>query len=221
MLLRGARRTADAIATCPPAKKDDDIPCGRTLTHDLCGRCGTDDRADLHAFGEVALVVDLAHLSRCKCNLVAVGAVPLRCAERDFLLRELSGQRLLNRCTRVGCARHAHRLIDVGTPRERIADGAAETGRRTAERLDLRRVVVRLVLEHEEPVLIFSIHIDGHADAARIDFLGLIEILQLALCAQRLHPDDGDVHERHIAFVARIDRPAVIRILLIGLDDRQ
>ena len=82
-------------------------------------------------------------------------------------------------------------------------------------------MVVCLILEHEEPVLILPIHIDSHADAARIDLLGFVEILELALRAQRFHADDGDVHQGHIPLVALVECPAVIRIALIGLDNRQ
>ena len=82
-------------------------------------------------------------------------------------------------------------------------------------------MVVCLVLEHEEPVLIFSIHIYGDADAACVDLLGFVEVIKFALGAQRLHPDDGNVHQRHIALLAiLIERLAVIHVALIALNDR-
>ena len=166
-------------------------------------------------------MVDLAHLSRCKADLVAVGAVALGGTNRNLLLRELSGQRLLYQRARVGGSGHTHCLIDIGTSRERIADRTAKAGRRTAERLDLRRMIVRLVLEHEEPVLIFSVYIHGNMDAARVDLLRHIEIVQLALRTQCLHPDHSEIHQRHIALFIRVECLAVVRVLLIRLHDRQ
>jgi len=83
-------------------------------------------------------------------------------------------------------------------------------------------MVVRLVLEHEEPVLILAVHIHRNADAGRIDLLRLIEIIEFALGAQRLHPDDGNVHERHITLSAvLIECPAIVNVALVGLNDRQ
>ena len=166
-------------------------------------------------------MIDLAHLPRRKPDLVAVRAVTLRRTERDLLLGELARQRILDRCTRVIGARHAHRLIDVGTPRERVAYRAAKAGSRTAERLNLRRMVVGLVLEHEEPVLILPVHIHRDADAARIDLLRFVEIVELSLRTQRLHADDSDVHQCHIALLAvPIEQLAVIHVGLIGLKNR-
>ena len=82
-------------------------------------------------------------------------------------------------------------------------------------------MVVCLVLEHEEPVLIFSIHIYGDTDAARIDLLGRVEVIEFSLGAQRLHPDDGNVHQRHIALLAAlIEHLAVVHVALIALNDR-
>ena len=82
-------------------------------------------------------------------------------------------------------------------------------------------MVVRLVLEHEEPVLVLAVHIDRNADAARIDLLGRIEVIELPLSPQRLHPDDSDIHQCHITLLAvRIQHPAIVHIGSIGLKDR-
>ena len=220
MFLGRTRRAADAVAARAPAEQHDDIARLRTLTHDVDLRRRRDDRADLHAFGHVALVVDLAHLARGEADLVAVGAVARGRAQRDLLLRQLARQRLLEGTARVSGTGHAHGLIDVGTAGQRIADSTAEAGRRAAERLDFRRMVMRLVLEHDEPFLILAIHIDVHDDAAGVDFLGLVEILELALTAQRLHADDREVHERDLTLLAAVDVLAIGEILLVGRRER-
>ena len=82
-------------------------------------------------------------------------------------------------------------------------------------------MIVRLVLEHEEPVLILPVYIHGNMDAARVDLLRHIEIVQLALRTQCLHPDHGKIHQRHIALFIRVECLAVVRVLLIRLHDRQ
>ena len=72
MLLRGAGRTADAIAPRSPAEQHDHVARCGTLAHDLCGGRRTDDGTNLHALGEIAPMIDLVHLPRRKSNLVAV-----------------------------------------------------------------------------------------------------------------------------------------------------
>ena len=81
-------------------------------------------------------------------------------------------------------------------------------------------MVVRLILEHEKPVLILAIHINRHMNTACVDLLGFVEIPQFPLRTQSLHPDHGDVHEGHIALFTLIEGSTIIRILLIGLDER-
>ena len=222
MLLRRPCRAADAVASGASAEKNNNISRYGTLTHNLIRRYGAENRTDLHAFGKVALVIDFAYLPRRKSDLIAVGTVSFRRAERNLFLREFSGQCFLDRHTRVGCSRHAHRLIYIRASRKRVADRAAETGRRTAERLDLGRMVVCLVLEHEEPFLIPAVDIHRDADTGRIDLLRFVEIIEFPLRTQRLHPDDGNVHQCRIAlFSVLIECSAVIRISLIGLDNRE
>ena len=215
MLLGGTRRTAAAITPGAPADEDDDISRRRLCADDIFLRCRRDDRTDLHALCHVALMVDLAHLPRRKPDLVAIGAVAGCGAERDLLLRELAGKRVLDGAARIGRARHAHRLIDVGTAGKRIADRTAETGRRAAERLDLRRMVVRLVLEHDEPVFLLPVHVCLDDDAACIDLIALVEVFELSFPAKCLHAHDGDIHQCHIACFIGVNRLAVGEVLPI------
>ena len=162
-------------------------------------------------------MVDLADLARGEADLVAVGAVARSSAERNLLLRQLARQRLAERAARVGSTRHAHGLIDVRTARERIADSAAEARRRAAERLDLRRMVVRLVLEHDEPVFLLAADVGLDDDAAGVDFLGLVEVIEQAFLAQRLGADDGDVHERDRAVcILAVERVSVFLVLAVS-----
>ena len=171
VLLRRARRTAAAVAARAAADEHDDVTGCRALAHDVLLRCSRDDGTDLHALRHVALVVDLADLARRKADLVAVRAVASGSAERDLLLRQLARQRLAERTARISSARHAHGLVDIRAARERVADGTAKAGRRAAERLDLRRMVVCLVLEHDEPVFLLAADVRLDDDAAGVDLL--------------------------------------------------
>ena len=72
---------------------------------------------------------------------------------------------------------------------------AAQAGRRAAERLDLRGVVVRLILELDQPILGFAVDGDGHLDGAGVDLLALVEIRHKAAALERLRADDSHIHE--------------------------
>ena len=98
------------------------------------------------------------------------------------------------RVTRTG---HAHRLINVGATGQRVADRTAEAGSRAAERLDLGRVVMGLVLEHEQPVLVVAVHECLHLNGAGVDLLGLVDILQVAALFEHLSRNRTHVHQRY------------------------
>ena len=130
----------------PPSSTITSPGAGRLATH-VVGRRRAHHRADLHALGGVAGMVQLVHLAGCQADLVAVGRVARRRRGHQLALRQLARQRLAHGHERVGRAGHAHGLVDVAAPGKRVADSAAHAGGRAAERLDLGGMVVRLVLE--------------------------------------------------------------------------
>ena len=73
--LAGAGGPADAVTAGGPAQQHDHIPRDGLLPADIGLGRGADDRADLHALGNVAGVVDLVDLTGGQTDLVAVGAV--------------------------------------------------------------------------------------------------------------------------------------------------
>ena len=77
------------------------------------------------------------------------------------------------------------------------------------------------ILEHEEPVLVLAIDIHRDPYAAGIDLLRGIEIVQFPLRTQHLHPDHSEIHQRHVAFLPRIESLAVVGVFLIRFHDRQ
>ena len=141
-------------------------------------------------------MVDLVYKTGRKADLVAVGGVACRGGLAQLALRQLVFERFREGNGRVARAGHAHRLIDVGAAGERVADGAAEAGRRAAERFDLGRVVVGLVLEHEQPVLVVTVYECLYLDGAGVDLLGLVDVLKVAALLEYLGRDGTHVHQR-------------------------
>ena len=134
-----------------------------------------------------------------KTDLIAIARISLRGAQNQLLLRKLPLERLRYRDRRICRARHTHCLINVTSAGKRIADGAAKAGRRTAERLDFRRMIVCLVLEEDQPLLalgtIAVISLNGHDDRAGIVFMRLLAVCQLAVRPELLHADNREVHQ--------------------------
>ena len=113
--------------------------------------------------------------------LVAIAGVSARSLAADHLLGELPGDGVGDRLAHVARAGDAHCLIYVGPAGERVADGTAEAGGSATERLYLRRMVMCLVLELQQPFLGLSVHGGGHEDAAGVVFGALLQIVQFAL----------------------------------------
>ena len=121
---------------------------------------------------------------------------------RDLALRQLIFHRVRKALARVRAARHAHRLIDVRPPRKRVADRPAEAGRRAAERLDLRRVVMRFILEHDEVIAFPIVGLYLMSDRAGVDLLGFVHIRKLSRALRFLYIDCRKVHQAHVLFAA-------------------
>ena len=202
MRLGSAGGTTDAVATGTAAEQDDLVARGRGLAAHMIGWSRGHDRADLHALGHIARMVDLIHLAGGQTDLVAVGGVAGRGGGDELALGELAFKRFGNRHGRIGGTGHTHRLIHVGTAGKRVADAAADAGGRAAERFDLGGVVVGLVLEQEQPILVVAVHIHLHLDGAGVDFLGFVEILQNAVLLKPLRADRAHIHQAYRLGVA-------------------
>ena len=77
-------------------------------------------------------------------------------------------------------------MVDVGSSGEGVANRAAKASCRAAKGLDLGGVVVRLVLEHDEPLFLFPVDIDRNDDGGRVDFFGDFDIVEFARFAELL-----------------------------------
>ena len=143
-------RPPSRMTTSPGAGRSRRTWSGRRCAHDC---------ADLHALGSVAGVIQFRDLAGGKANLVAVAGVTGSGGGDQLALGQLAGHRLGDRLQRVGCAGHAHGLVDVAAAGQGVADGTADAGGSTAERLDLGGVVVGLILKQKQPVLQLAVDI--------------------------------------------------------------
>ena len=214
--LAGAGRAAAAVATRAPAQQHHAVARGGRLAAHVLGRGRAHHRADLHALGGVAGVVNFIHQPRGQTDLVAVGTVPRRRRGGQHALGQLAFDGVFHRLGGVGRAGDAHGLIDVAAPGERVADGAADAGGRAAEGLDLRGVVVRLVLEQQQPLFhaLVRLHVQFHR--AGVDLLGFVQIGQCPGELQIARAHRGHVHQRH-GPVAALERGADLQIAPVGL----
>ena len=218
MYFGGARSSADAVASRASAEQDDHIArVGGLPDHGASGG-RAENGADLHPFGHIIGMIDLLYIACRKADLVAVGAVASGRLAYQFFLRQFALESFLHAHRRVGGSCHAHRLIDIGPAGKRIPDRAAQTGGCAAEGFDLCRMVVCLVLEVDEPLLFFSIHIHRHHDGAGVDLLGFLLIIQASFRLQFFHGHQGQIHQADIFVAAVLHKGlAVPQILLIRI----
>ena len=181
MNLRGAGRTADAVASGSAAEQYNHIARVGTHAHHVLSRCRRNHRAELHALCDIIRVIDFFYIAGRKTDLVSVGRIAVRRLRDKLTLRELARQGFCERAGRIRRAGNAHCLIDIGSAGEWVANRAAEAGRRTAEGLNLRRVVVGLVLKVDEPLLLLAVHRNRHDNGAGIDLIRLLLVRELAV----------------------------------------
>ncbi len=202
MAFRGTCGAADAVAARASAEQQDHVARRGAFAQHLGLRNGAHHCTDLHALGGIAFVEDLPHMRGCQADLIAIARIAGRRLARNHALRQLAVQGLGNGLPDVTGTRHAHRLVYIGTAREGVADGAAQAGGRTAERLDLRGVVVGLVLELQQPLLGLAVDIHVDDDAAGIVLFALLLVVQHALVLEVAGADGGQFHEAERFVVA-------------------
>ena len=142
MALGGAGGAAAAVpCRCVRPAGSSRSPGAGAFTADyIVSRRRADHRADLHALGDIAGMIDLVHhdpwqgRSGChrSCNRPQRSCVILRWGSLPGSVSSM-GRRGICR------AGDAHGLIDIAAAGQRVADRAADAGGRTAEGLDLCR----------------------------------------------------------------------------------
>ena len=193
--LGGAGGAADAVPAGAAAQQDDLVTGHGPFPHHVFRRSRTHHSAHLQVLGHIAGVVQLADQAGGQADLVAVGGIARRGGLGDLPLGQLAGDGILQGGPGVAAAGDPHGLVHIGPAGQGVPDAAADAGGRAAEGLDLGRVVVGLVLEHEQPVLLLSVHRGGDVDGAGVDLLALVQVLQNSPLFQYLGGDGAHVHE--------------------------
>ncbi len=155
-------------------------PCGRQAIRPCRQEPGTSRRtwfagrahnsADFHALGHITGVIDLMGLTGRKTNLVAIARIA-----RGSVVLSLRCGNLPTAFRKPGAwdrPRRSHAWPDTRSCGPRgVANRAAHARCRAAEQLDLGGMVMGFVFEEEQPVLVFTIHVDGHLHRAGVNFL--------------------------------------------------
>ena len=213
--LRGTGCAAAAVTSRAAAEQDHNVTRRGALTaHILLRRC-RNHGTDFHALCQIAVMVKLVHHTRGQADLVTVRGIAACRRGDDLLLRQLAAERILNRPQRIRRARHAHRGIDISSAGKWIADRAAHAGRRAAEGLDFRGMVVRFILKQQQPLLVAGLRLDVDFHRAGVDLFRFVKILHLASGRQASCRDRANVHQ--IDGLRAADLLARCQIALIGL----
>ena len=169
-------------------------------------------------------MVDLTDMRSSQSYLVAVTGITGSGFARDNLLRQFARKRFADRRIDIACTGHAHSLIDVCPSGQRVTDCTTQTGARTAKRLDFRGVVVRFVLELQQPFLHFAVHVHVDENGAGVVFFAHLLIVQQTLFLQVTGTDGRQLHkaERFIlATQLHADMAELIQFVLnVGFDER-
>ena len=200
VLFRGTRCASDTVATGAATEHNDNVAGLRTLaTHLILGH-STYHSTDFQTFGLIVGVIDFANARGGQTDLVTVRGVTRSGGFGNHRLREFARQRSGNRGVDVARARDTQSLIHITASAQRVADGSAHAGSCTTERLNFRRVVVRLVLVHQQPVLLLAIDIHLHADAAGVILFGNLFVGKVTALKLVFSVDGSQVHQRDRTF---------------------
>ncbi len=200
VLFGGACGAAAAVTAGPSAHQDNGIARGRIFPQHVFAGDGADNGTEFHSLGQKTFVVQLRHLSRSQANLVPIGTVAGRRSGRYLALGQFAGKSVFNRCPGVGTACNTHGLVNVSSSGKGVSNSPSQTGSRAAERLYLGRMVMRFVLEHNQPFFLLAADISFDHNAAGIDLLRFIQVVQEPSFLQLLHTHQGNIHQANIFF---------------------
>ena len=217
MLLGGACSAPAAVTACPAANQHHHIPCLGTFSYHILFWGSTHNRANFHALGHIVGVINFTYLARSKADLIAVGAVAVGSRAGYHPLRKLSRKGFGKRRAGIAASCHTHSLIDIGASRKRITNSSAQTCGCTAKGFNFCGMVMGLIFKHNEPVLIPLILFCFNHNAARINFLGFIQIIKISCFPKMLHGQGCHIHKGDIFLFVTVNRFAGIKIKLINL----
>ncbi len=139
----------------------------------------------------------------------------------ELALGELAGNGLGDGDGGVRRPGDPHGLVDVAPAGEGVPDGPADAGGRPAEGLNFGGVVVGLVFKHQQPLLLFPVHIHRDFNGAGVDLLRFIQVPENAGLFQVPGPHGGKVHEadRLLGLPVPVDLPAHPQVVLVSGPD--
>ena len=162
MGLGGTGCTANTVTAGTTAQQNDHIACCRALTTNIAGRSSSNDSTTLQTLCNIAVMVDLSNMAGGKTDLVAIGRITGGSGLTQLTLRQLTGQRLIQRLPGISSAGDTHSLMDISTAGQGVTDAAADAGCSAAKRLDFGGMVMCFVLKHKKPILVFPINRCGY-----------------------------------------------------------
>ena len=170
MCLGGTGCAANAVTTSAAAEKNDDVTIFWTLAANVALRSCAYNSTNLHAFCNIAWVIELRNLAGSKANLITVAGITCSCRANNGALRKLSWEGLRNWNGWICSASDTHCLVDVAAARKRVADSTTDAGSCATKRFNLGWVVVSFVLEEEEPVFVFAVNVYLYLYGTGVDF---------------------------------------------------
>ena len=211
--LGGTGGSPDSVTSGPSPKKNDYISRIRIFPdHCFSGR-GAHNCADLHTFCHILRMIDFFYISGSQAHLVSIRAVAFCCSSGQCFLGELAFQRLRGRSRRICRSGHPHCLVHIGSSGKRIPDSASQAGGRPSERLNLGRMIMRLIFKIDQPLLAAAVHIDRDDNAAGIDFVRFLLIGQFPVGLQLFCCQTCQIHQAEILVLSPfIKNPVIIDI---------
>ncbi len=183
-----------SIPACTASQQHHCIPGQRLGAHNVLTGSSRNNGAKLHTLGHISGMINLGHLTGGCSHLIAIRAVSVCCHCGNFPLRQFSGQSLFNGCSGITAARNPHGLVYVRPAGHRIPDCATKTSGSTAKGLNLCRMVMCFIFEHDQPVLLLTVHIHLCFNAASVYFFRFIQIGKQAFFFHLFHCNGGNIH---------------------------
>ena len=195
MALGGSGSTTNAVTTGSATQKHNHIAGSRPFPPNIDSRGRSYHSATFQTLGNITIMVQLRNVAGSKTDLIAVGRVACSSSLAKLTLRKLTGNGFMQGHSGITGTGHTHGLMHISTAGQRITDTTADAGCRTAEGLNLGGVVMGFILEHQQPILVFSIDLCGHMDGAGVDLFALVQFRKQAPLFQDLCSDGGNIHQ--------------------------
>ena len=210
MNLRRTCCSTATITTCTSTEKDDDISRIRVLTDNRASWSCSKYSTDLHTFCNIIRMINLFYKSCSKTDLVTIRTVSMCSFTHKFLLRKFSFQSCICGYSRISSACYTHCLVYISTSWQWVTDRSSKTCCSSTKWFDLRRMVMCLILEVDQPLFFYSVNLDRNYDTTCIDLIRLFLISKLSFLFQAAHSHQCKVHKADKFIFSSFENLAVI-----------